>query len=343
MSTAFFTHADCRRHDMGAGHRVPAAAGRDRRPSDRHRAGHRADAPRRAAGRPEGRRAGARTRYVAELRDLLQQIEASGEHQGARPDTAAAPGLAAALSAGRPAVAATDAVLDGRAANAFCAVRPSATTRRDQAMGFCFFNNVAVAPRARDVRGLERVAIIDFDVHHGNGTEGHRRRRRAHADVQLLPGPARTVQRRDAPGDQHGQPAGPALHARRRGPELIEANWMPALRRLPAADGVHLRRLRRTARTISASSGWSRADYSGSRCASGMADPATPGPASSRAWKAAATLSSLARSVIACRVPHRRVSQRRCAQPPSCIINGVLRLRVENVCSRCSSSCQRNS
>jgi acetoin utilization deacetylase AcuC-like enzyme len=81
--------------------------------------------------------------------------------------------LNAVLRAAGAAVAATDAVIDGDVANAFCAVRPPGHhATRDQAMGFCFFNNVAVAARhALDVRGLERVAIIDFDVHHGNGTE----------------------------------------------------------------------------------------------------------------------------------------------------------------------------
>ena len=83
-----------------------------------------------------------------------------------------APPVAGGGAAGA-AVAATDAVLDGDVANAFCATRPPGHhATRDQAMGFCFFNNVAVAARhALDVRGLERVAIIDFDVHHGNGTE----------------------------------------------------------------------------------------------------------------------------------------------------------------------------
>jgi acetoin utilization deacetylase AcuC-like enzyme len=77
------------------------------------------------------------------------------------------------LRAAGAAVAATDAVLDGEVQTAFCAVRPPGHhATRDQAMGFCFFNNVAIAARhALDVRGLQRVAIVDFDVHHGNGTE----------------------------------------------------------------------------------------------------------------------------------------------------------------------------
>jgi acetoin utilization deacetylase AcuC-like enzyme len=64
-------------------------------------------------------------------------------------------------------------VIAGEVHNAFCAVRPPGHhATRSQAMGFCFFNNVAVAARhALDVHGIKRVAIIDFDVHHGNGTE----------------------------------------------------------------------------------------------------------------------------------------------------------------------------
>lgn len=78
----------------------------------------------------------------------------------------------AALRAAGAAVAATDAVIDGQFDNAFCAIRPPGHhARPSEPMGFCLFNNVAIAARhALDVRGLERVAIVDFDVHHGNGT-----------------------------------------------------------------------------------------------------------------------------------------------------------------------------
>lgn len=89
-------------------------------------------------------------------------------------DTMLSPGSGeAALRATGAAVAAVDAVLGGEAANAFCAVRPPGHhAEPDRAMGFCLFNSVAVAARhAQAVHGLKRVAVIDFDVHHGNGTQ----------------------------------------------------------------------------------------------------------------------------------------------------------------------------
>jgi acetoin utilization deacetylase AcuC-like enzyme len=90
------------------------------------------------------------------------------------PDTSMNPkSLSAALHAAGAVVSATDMVIAGRARNAFCAVRPPghhATPRRP--MGFCIFNNVAIgAMHAIEAHGLERVAVLDFDVHHGNGTE----------------------------------------------------------------------------------------------------------------------------------------------------------------------------
>jgi len=70
-------------------------------------------------------------------------------------------------------VDAVDRVIDGTLDRAFCAVRPPGHhAEADRAMGFCLFNNVAVgAARARAIHGLERVAVVDFDVHHGNGTQ----------------------------------------------------------------------------------------------------------------------------------------------------------------------------
>ena len=175
MTTAFYSHAECRLHDMGEGH--PECPQRLDAITDHLRATgldvaldfH--DAP--CATLEQLSRAHS-SGYVSELHDVLEQVRLAGRPRSMDPDTVANSGtLAAALRAAGAAVAATDAVLAGRADNAFCAVRPPGHhATRDQAMGFCFFNNVAVAARhALDVHGLQRVAIVDFDVHHGNGTE----------------------------------------------------------------------------------------------------------------------------------------------------------------------------
>ena len=90
------------------------------------------------------------------------------------PDTVLSPDSAqAALRAAGATVGAVDAVMAGKTTRAFCAVRPPGHhATRDAAMGFCLFNNIAVAAlHALEEHGLERVAIVDFDVHHGNGTQ----------------------------------------------------------------------------------------------------------------------------------------------------------------------------
>jgi len=175
MSTGYFTHSDCQWHDMGEGHpespqRLPAiedqlrAQGLDAFLAFR-------EAP---LAQLSDLQLAHESNYILTLDDFLQQLEATGETRAVDPDTWASPGTrTAAWHAAGAAVAATDAVLDGEFTNAFCAIRPPGhhATRR-QSMGFCFFNNVAVAARhALDVHGLERVALIDFDVHHGNGSE----------------------------------------------------------------------------------------------------------------------------------------------------------------------------
>ena len=105
---------------------------------------------------------------------LCERLAAVTEAVQLDPDTAAnAHTLTAALHAAGAALQATELVLAGTVQNAFCAVRPPGHhAMRAKAMGFCFFSNVAVAVRAALRRhGLKRVAVIDFDVHHGNGTE----------------------------------------------------------------------------------------------------------------------------------------------------------------------------
>jgi len=175
LTTVFYSHPDCRLHDMGPGHpecpqRLDAitdhllATGLDIALDFR-------DAPQATLEQIERAHT---TRYVTELQDLLQRLRDDGETKAFDPDTVAGPHtLNAALRAAGAAVAATDDVIAGRARAAFCSVRPPGHhATRDETMGFCFFNNVAIAARhALDVHGLKRVAIIDFDVHHGNGTE----------------------------------------------------------------------------------------------------------------------------------------------------------------------------
>jgi acetoin utilization deacetylase AcuC-like enzyme len=117
--------------------------------------------------------------YIDHLRvtshRLIEDQSATGPaYAHIDPDTAMnSHTLEAALHSVGAAIAATDAVINGELANAFCAVRPPGHhAMRRKAMGFCFFNNVAVAVKhAIHQHGLERVAVVDFDVHHGNGTE----------------------------------------------------------------------------------------------------------------------------------------------------------------------------
>ena len=175
MTTGYFTHPACRRHDMGDGH--PECPQRLTAIDDHLRA-QGLDSVLVPGDVPEAEMhhldKAHDTNYVLGMIDLMQRLRDSGDHRSTDPDTVAMPAtLEAALRAAGAAVAATDAVIDGRMSNAFCAVRPPGHhATRHESMGFCFFNNVAVAARhALDERGIERVAVVDFDVHHGNGTE----------------------------------------------------------------------------------------------------------------------------------------------------------------------------
>ena len=178
--TGYYSHSLFRKHEMGPGH--PECPERLSAIEDRllisgvFDALERIDAPQATW---EDIELAHDRMYVASLRGLTERL--LEEQQAGGPDYAQidtdtssnAFTFAAARHSAGAALAATDAVLSGELENAFCAIRPPGHHAcRDKAMGFCFFNNVAIAAlHAVNRRNLERVAVIDFDVHHGNGTE----------------------------------------------------------------------------------------------------------------------------------------------------------------------------
>ncbi len=178
--TGYFTHRDCRRHEMGPGH--PECPERLDAIEDRLLASGldlaltRKESP--LASLDEVELAHSRM-HLAALRGLSATLIEEQDAGGPRyamidPDTAMNPySWNAILRGAGAAMAATDAVIAGELENAFCAVRPPGHHAcHDKAMGFCFVNNVATAAKyAVERHGLKRVAIVDFDVHHGNGTE----------------------------------------------------------------------------------------------------------------------------------------------------------------------------
>lgn len=171
MTVAYLSHPDCLLHDMGSGH--PEQPARLRAIHARlEESGLLArlrqhEAP--LATDPQLRR--------AHPDSYLQRLQASSPSSGLYPldaDTHMNPhSLAAARRAAGAAVLGVDLLMRGEARAAFCAVRPPGHhAERQRAMGFCLFSSVAVAAlHALEHWGLQRVAIVDFDVHHGNGTE----------------------------------------------------------------------------------------------------------------------------------------------------------------------------
>ena len=110
----------------------------------------------------------------AYLKTVLREVDGSGSGQLSTGDTNYGPhSLEVARAAAGGLLNAVDGVIAGTWRNAFCAVRPPGHhATPDRGMGFCLFNNVAIAARyAQDRHGLERIAIVDWDVHHGNGTQ----------------------------------------------------------------------------------------------------------------------------------------------------------------------------
>ncbi|WP_308418552.1 histone deacetylase family protein [Chitinimonas arctica] len=226
--TAYLSHPDCSLHDMGSGH--PESPDRLAAIQDRliasgvwdhllHETAPCASHEQLALVHP--------SQYI----EALERLSPAGGTVHLDPDTAMNPHtLQAAFRAAGAVVRATDMVLDGDATNAFCAVRPPghhAESRR--AMGFCFFNNLGVGVAHALSRGIARVAVADFDVHHGNGTEELFQDNPRVMMVSIFQHPFYPYS-----GER---PLGPNMHnvplkAGSRGDELrnaVQTHWLPAL------------------------------------------------------------------------------------------------------------------
>lgn len=232
MTCGYYSHPDCGLHDSGPGH--PERAARNRAIHDRFTADGLFDWLNVRTPQALPLEATCRTHRREHVSAIARAIPSYGT-SSLDPDTVIGPhSLDAALLAAGAAVQATDAVCgqDG-IQRAFCNIRPPGHhAEPDRAMGFCLFNNVALAAyRALDAHGMERVAVLDFDVHHGNGTEalvrGDRRILYASSfQYPLFPFP-----------DLAGEPdhilktplvSGTASAGFR---AAIERDWLPALRR----------------------------------------------------------------------------------------------------------------
>lgn len=170
MTTLLYTHPACFDHDTGRQHperpaRLKAVlAALD---GEAFRDLERREAPRATVEQV------CRVHPHAYVERILSSVPHSGLAALDADTTLSSGSGEAALRAAGAVCAAVDAVVAGEATNAFCAVRPPGHHAEPaQAMGFCLFNNVAIgAEQAREVHGLKRIAVVDFDVHHGNGTQ----------------------------------------------------------------------------------------------------------------------------------------------------------------------------
>ena len=229
MPAAFVTHSDCLRHEMGAHH--PERPARLSAIEDQLIASGlesfltRYDAPL------------ASDEQLAHVHPLeyvkaIREVAPSAGTVHLDPDTAMNPfSLQAALRAAGAAVLAVDLVLQNKVRTAFCAIRPPGHHAcRARPMGFCIFNNVAVAARhAIRAHGLERIAIVDFDVHHGNGTEDI-----FEGDAQVLMAsifqhPFYTYSGTDSPAsNMHNVPLAAGSGSKELKQAVLE-EWLPAL------------------------------------------------------------------------------------------------------------------
>ncbi len=170
MTTLLLTHPACLQHDTGYGH--PERADRLRAIDDALAAPAFKTLKREQA--PRAELAAIERLHPEAYVEMIRASIPARDHKFLDIDTVVSPGSwEAALRATGACISAVDRVMAGEADNAFCAVRPPGHhAEPSRAMGFCMFNGVAIAAlHARAAHGAKRVAVIDFDVHHGNGTQ----------------------------------------------------------------------------------------------------------------------------------------------------------------------------
>jgi len=171
LSTAYISHSDCHAHDTGEGH--PESAHRLSAIEDQFIASRLSDFIR-SFDAPEVTQSQLLRVHTAEHLANMEAMMPQRGYARLDPDTVISPGtLKAAKRSAGAVVLAVDLLMSGEMNNAFCGVRPPGHhAESNRALGFCIYNNIAVgAAHALEAHGLEKVAIVDFDVHQGNGTE----------------------------------------------------------------------------------------------------------------------------------------------------------------------------
>ena len=235
MSTVYFSHPDCLLHDMGEWH--PESPARLQAVEDQLIASGlsgliaRRDAP--LAAIDDIRRVHSEA-VVERIRSHLPSKYDTGYFALDADTLINAHSWQAALRAAGAAVAATDAVIAGEFSAAFCAVRPPGHhATPDASMGFCLFNNVTIAIRhALAVQGLSRVAVVDFDVHHGNGTEAAFINDPRVLMVSFFQSPLYPYSGEYSEGERPSHLVNIPVPAYTRGDrvrELIQRDWLPAM------------------------------------------------------------------------------------------------------------------
>jgi acetoin utilization deacetylase AcuC-like enzyme len=232
MTTAWLSHPSCLLHDMGDHH--PESPDRLTAIEDRVARDAGLSAVLRREIAPEATREQLERAHDPRLVDAIERASPATGLRQIDPDTAMNPHtLQAIRHAAGAVVRATDLVARGEVDNAFCAVRPPGHhAEHARAMGFCIFNNVAVgALHALAVHGFDRVAVIDFDVHHGNGTEDIFRDDPRVMMVSTFQHPLYPYSGVDGRSDRMVNVPLPSQSDGRAFRAAIEHEWIPALER----------------------------------------------------------------------------------------------------------------